>query len=235
MSVDSSVVFSQWTTMLDLVEIELRRRKVGYSRLDGSMKRADRTNAIVSFQTDPETVVMLVSIKAGGVGYVFFTDCTDCRLNLTAASHVFVFEPAWNPAIEQQAIDRVHRLTQKIDVIVYKITIKDSVEERILDLQEKKRELANQTIEGGKGGAGKLGIKEILQLFRRDAEYAPPHTSAAQYDLEAEPRTLKEVSTVSGGGLRREGSAAHEPKVIPPGSRPASALTREDAVYGRRW
>ena len=68
--VDHSVVFSQWTTMLDLVEIELRRRKMGYSRLDGSMKRTDRTNAIVSFQNDPETVVMLVSIKAGGVGYV---------------------------------------------------------------------------------------------------------------------------------------------------------------------
>jgi len=100
---------------------------VGYSRLDGSMKRADRTNAIVSFQTDPETVVMLVSIKAGGVGYVFFTDCTDCRLNLTAASHVFVFEPAWNPAIEQQAIDRVHRLGQTSDVQVIRYIAKGTV------------------------------------------------------------------------------------------------------------
>jgi SNF2 family DNA or RNA helicase len=96
--------------MLDLVEIELRKRKVGYTRLDGSMRRTDRTNAIVSFQSEPSTVVMLVSIKAGGVG-----------LNLTAASNVFVFEPAWNPAIEQQAVDRVHRLgqTSNVEVIRY--------------------------------------------------------------------------------------------------------------------
>jgi len=118
--------------MLDLVEIELRRRKVGYTRLDGSMKRADRTNAIVSFQTDPETVVMLVSIKAGGVG-----------LNLTAASHVFVFEPAWNPAIEQQAIDRVHRLGQTSDVQVIRYIAKDSIEENMVQLQQKKKELAD--------------------------------------------------------------------------------------------
>jgi len=127
-----SVVFSQWTTMLDLVEIELRKRKVGYTCLDGSMKRADRTNAIVSFQTDPETVVMLVSIKAGGVG-----------LNLTAASHVFVFEPAWNPAIEQQAIDRVHRLGQTSDVQVIRYIAKDSIEENMVQLQQKKKELAD--------------------------------------------------------------------------------------------
>jgi len=69
--VNGSVVFSQWTSMLDLVEIELRKRKIRYCRLDGSMKRVDRTNAILSFQTDPDTVVMLVSIKAGGVGYFY--------------------------------------------------------------------------------------------------------------------------------------------------------------------
>lgn len=133
--------------------------------------------------------------------------------------------------MEEQAIDRVHRLTQKIDVVVYKITIKDSVEERILDLQEKKRELANQTIEGGKGGAGKLGMKEILQLFRRDAEHAPPHPSAAQYDM-SKPRILKETS--SSAGSSRETSVAR--KVSPPiTSRPGSAVPREDAVFGRRW
>jgi len=119
-------------------------------------------------------------------------------------------------------------------VIVYKITIKDSVEERILDLQEKKRELANQTIEGGKGGAGKLGMKEILQLFRHDAEHAPPHPSAAQYDLGAKPRILKEVSS-SSAGSSRETSVARERKVTPPTIRPGSAAAREDTVYGRRW
>jgi len=107
------------------------------------------------------------------------------------------------------------------------------VEERILDLQEKKRELANQTIEGGKGGAGKLGMKEILQLFRRDAEHAPPHPSAAQYDLGAKPRILKEVSMSSSMSSSREGSA--DRKVTPPTMRPASVAAKEDSVFGRRW
>ena len=116
-------------------------------------------------------------------------------------------------------------------MIVYKITIKDSVEERILDLQEKKRELANQTIEGGKGGAGKLGMKEILQLFRRDAEHTTPHfPSDARYDLGAKPRILKETSIASSASSSREVSIAR--KVTPPKSATAS---KEDAVYGRRW
>ncbi len=127
----------------------------------------------------------------------------------------------------------MHRLTQKTDVVVYKITIKDSVEERILDLQEKKRKLANQTIEGGKGGAGKLGLKEILQLFRHDAEHAPPHPSAAQYDLGAKPRILKEITT-SSASSSKEGPVNAERKVTPPPARPASAA-RENSVYGRRW
>jgi hypothetical protein len=123
-------------------------------------------------------------------------------------------------------------LTQKIDVIVYKITIKDSVEERILDLQEKKRELANQTIEGGKGGAGKLGMKEILSLFRRDAEHAPPAPSALHFD-HSKPRILKEISTSSQGSSRETSMAR---KVSPPiSSRPSGAIPREDAVFGRRW
>jgi hypothetical protein len=140
--------------------------------------------------------------------------------------------------VEEQAIDRVHRLTQKIDVVVYKITIKDSVEERILDLQEKKRELANQTIEGGKGGAGKLGMKEILQLFRRDAEHAPPRPDAAQYDLGAKPRILKETSTSGSAASSREASVimTGERRVSPPAeARPKLFVPTEDAVYGRRW
>jgi len=137
--------------------------------------------------------------------------------------------------VEEQAIDRVHRLTQKIDVVIYKITIKDSVEERILDLQEKKRELANQTIEGGKGGAGKFGMKEILQLFRRDAEHAPPHPSATNYDLGSKPRILRDVSP-SSPNSSQSSVVARDRKVSPPIiSRPASAAPREDAVYSRRW
>ncbi len=115
-------------------------------------------------------------------------------------------------------------------MIVYKITIKDSVEERILDLQEKKRELANQTIEGGKGGAGKLGMKEILQLFRRDAEHTAPHSPSARYDLSIKPRILKEASMTSSAASSREVSVSR--KNTPPTS---ATSGKEDAVYGRRW
>jgi hypothetical protein len=134
--------------------------------------------------------------------------------------------------VEEQAIDRVHRLTQKVDVIVYKITIKDSVEERILDLQEKKRELANQTIEGGKGGAGKLGMKEILQLFRRDAEHTPPLPSAAQYNLAQKPRILNEIPIIR-GGPNLNGLDSQERGTPPATAR--SVSPKEDAIFGRRW
>lgn len=120
-------------------------------------------------------------------------------------------------------------------MIVYKITIKDSVEERILDLQEKKRELANQTIEGGKGGAGKLGMKEILQLFGRDAERTQPLPSASSYNLAQKPRILKESST-SSVSSSQSGSTINERRSTPPvTARSASAIAKEDALFGRRW
>ncbi|KAH6713796.1 SNF2 family N-terminal domain-containing protein [Leptodontidium sp. MPI-SDFR-AT-0119] len=216
------IVFSQFTSMLDLIEPFLRQRGFKFTRYDGSMKNDMREASLSKLRNDKNCRILLCSLKCGSLG-----------LNLTAATRVVILEPFWNPFVEEQAIDRVHRLTQKTDVIVYKITIKDSVEERILDLQEKKRELANQTIEGGKGGAGKLGMKEILQLFRRDAEHTAPHSpTAANYDLGTKPRILKDASLpTSSAGSSREVSVARERKVTPP----SAASSREDAVYGRRW
>ncbi|KUJ23086.1 uncharacterized protein LY89DRAFT_679900 [Mollisia scopiformis] len=214
------IVFSQFTSMLDLVEPFLRQKGFKYTRYDGKMKNDLREASLNKLRNDANCRVLLCSLKCGSLG-----------LNLTAATRVVILEPFWNPFVEEQAIDRVHRLTQKIDVIVYKITIKNSVEERILDLQEKKRELANQTIEGGKGGAGKLGMKEILQLFRRDAEHAPPNPGNEKYDLGKKPRILKEVST-SSGASSREGS---ERRITPPMMRPSSSIAKENPVYGRRW
>ena len=78
-------------------------------------------------------------------------------------------------------------------------------------------------------------MKEILQLFRRDAEHAPPHPSAQQYELGAKPRILKEYSTISSADSSREGSVNRERKITPPTNRPASAAAREDGIYGRRW
>ncbi|PBP23233.1 DNA repair protein [Diplocarpon rosae] len=216
------IVFSQFTSMLDLIEPFLRQRGFKFTRYDGGMKNDMREASLSKLRNDKNCRILLCSLKCGSLG-----------LNLTAATRVVILEPFWNPFVEEQAIDRVHRLTQKIDMVVYKITMKDTVEERILELQEKKRELANQTIEGGKGGAGKLGMKEILQLFRRDAEHRSLHSSSApNYDLGSKPRILKELPTTISARSSREVSAAKERKPQPPTSTSAS---KEDAVYGRRW
>lgn len=154
------IIFSFFTSMLDLIEPFLDRHNLRYVRYDGSMRNDLREASLESLRGNDHVRIMLCSLKAGSLG-----------LNLTCASRVVILEPFWNPFVEEQAIDRVHRLNQTQDVIVHKITIADSVEERILDLQERKRELANATIEGGKAmGAGKLSMTEMLKLFRHDAE-----------------------------------------------------------------
>ena len=131
-----SLVFSQWTSMLDLLEPKLAERGHRFVRLDGST--VDRAGVVERFQKDPEDCsVFLVSLKAGGVG-----------LNLTAADHVFLFDPWWNPAVEEQAFDRAHRIGQERPVFVYRLVAADTVEERILDLQREKRSLAELAASG---------------------------------------------------------------------------------------
>jgi superfamily II DNA or RNA helicase len=142
-------------------------------------------------------------------------------LNLTAASRVVILEPFWNPFVEEQAIDRVHRLNQTEDVVVYKMTIKDTVEAGILELQERKRKLANETIEG-KAAAAKLTLQDMLNLFKHDAE----HTH--QVDGIGLDRG-KLLSSDS----QRAGSEGREMKEGSGGSQPARR--KEHAVYGRRW
>ncbi|KAJ9607063.1 hypothetical protein H2200_008135 [Cladophialophora chaetospira] len=160
------IVFSFFTSMLDLIEPFLRTSRIRYVRYDGKMRNDAREASLHSLRTDPSVRVLLCSLRAGSLG-----------LNLTAASRVVILEPFWNPFVEEQAIDRVHRLNQTQDVKVFKMTIKGTVEERILELQEKKRELAKQTIEGqgvkGKS-ALKLSMQDMLKLFRRDAEDEHP-------------------------------------------------------------
>ena len=157
------IVFSEFTSMLDLVEPFLEDADYRFVRYDGKMRNDAREASLQALRTDPKTRILLCSLRCGSLG-----------LNLTAASRVVILEPFWNPFVEEQAIDRVHRLNQTHDVVVYRLTIKDSVEERILALQEKKRELANAAIEGGKAVA-KLSMKDILNLFNRNAEQDPSH------------------------------------------------------------
>ncbi len=128
-----ALVFSQFVQMLKLVETRLKSEKLSFSYLDG--KTVNRQEKVDEFQTDEAIKFFLISLKAGGVG-----------LNLTAADYVLHIDPWWNPAVEMQATDRTHRIGQDKPVFVYKFIVRDSVEEKILQLQEKKRNLVKQLI-----------------------------------------------------------------------------------------
>ncbi|XP_069104006.1 helicase-like transcription factor [Argopecten irradians] len=145
-----SVVVSQFTSLLSLLEIPLRAQGFRFTRLDGTMNLKTRMRAVEEFM-DPSPVaptIMLLSLKAGGVG-----------INLTSASRVFLMDPAWNPAAEEQCFDRCHRLGQKRDVIITKFIVDDSVEVRMMDLQEKKRKL----MQGAFGAAKKETAEQRRQ------------------------------------------------------------------------
>jgi len=131
-----SVVFSGWTSHLDLIQIALDNAGITYTRLDGKMSRPARNAAMDAFRDDPSVQVILVSIMAGGLG-----------LNLTAGNSVYVMEPQFNPAAEAQAIDRVHRLGQKRRVRTVRFIMRDSFEEKMLQLQEKKKKLASLSMD----------------------------------------------------------------------------------------
>jgi SNF2 family DNA or RNA helicase len=129
-----SLVFSQFTSMLAIVKKHLDRRGIAYAYLDGQTRK--RKQVVDQFQTDPNTPVFLISLKAGGLG-----------LNLTEAEYVFLLDPWWNPAVEAQAIDRAHRVGQTKQVFAYRLICQDTVEEKILELQKQKRELADAILE----------------------------------------------------------------------------------------
>lgn len=133
-----SLIFSQFTSMLSIVKEHLDKRGVPYVYLDG--KTRNRKQVVDQFQNDPNTKVFLISLKAGGLG-----------LNLTSAEYVFLLDPWWNPAVEAQAIDRAHRVGQTRQVFAYRLICKDTVEEKILDLQKQKRELADAILAAEEG------------------------------------------------------------------------------------
>ncbi|MGQ4809841.1 hypothetical protein NKDENANG_03277 [Candidatus Entotheonellaceae bacterium PAL068K] len=146
-----ALVFSQWTSLLDRVEPHLRAGDIAFVRLDGTTR--NRAGVIRSFQDPAGPPVMLVSLRAGGLG-----------LNLTAADHVFLLDPWWNPAVEDQAADRTHRLGQDRPILVYRLVAEDTVEERILALQAHKRTLAAAVL-GGAERAAALTREDILNLL----------------------------------------------------------------------
>jgi hypothetical protein len=153
---EKTLIFSQFTSLLDLLEVPLIANALRFVRYDGSMSVDDRTQATTTFRDLSKGCnVMLVSLKAGNAG-----------LNLNCASQVIILDPFWNPYIEEQAIDRAHRLGQRRDVRVHRVVIADSVEDRILQLQEKKRELVESALDENAGkNIGRLGERELAFLF----------------------------------------------------------------------
>jgi hypothetical protein len=145
------LVFSQFTSFLAIVRNRLDKEGVRYEYLDGRTR--DRATPVERFQNDPESKLFLISLKAGGLG-----------LNLTAAEYVFLLDPWWNPAVEAQAIDRAHRIGQTRQVFAYRLIAKDTVEEKVLQLQQTKRDLADAIIGADNSLIGKLG-REDLELL----------------------------------------------------------------------
>lgn len=125
-----TVLFSQWTSFLDLIEPHLEQRGIKFVRIDGKMQSVKRDNSINAFTNEPECTVLLASLSVCSVG-----------LNLVAANQVILADSWWAPAIEDQAVDRVYRLGQKRETTVWRLVMENSIEERVLDIQERKRKL----------------------------------------------------------------------------------------------
>ena len=147
-----ALVFSQFLGMLALIRQKLDELGIKYEYFDGSTSAPDREKAIQSFQNDDTVRVFLISLKAGGVG-----------LNLTAADYVYIVDPWWNPAVEQQAIDRTHRIGQTKNIFAYRMICKDTIEDKILHLQDRKRALAKELITDD--------ATFVKTLTREDVEY----------------------------------------------------------------
>ena len=149
-----ALVFSQFLGMLALIKEKMKELGVDYEYFDGSSTVNERERAIQRFQNDDNCRVFLISLKAGGVG-----------LNLTAADYVYIVDPWWNPAVEQQAIDRTHRIGQTKNIFAYRMICTDTVEDKILKLQERKRNLAREVITDDEGFVKSLTKEDVEYLF----------------------------------------------------------------------
>lgn len=147
-----ALVFSQFTKLLAIVRAQLDKRGISYEYLDGRTRK--REDKVARFQTDESCQVFLISLKAGGVG-----------LNLTAADYCFILDPWWNPAVEMQAVDRIHRIGQKNQVFAYRVIAKDTVEEKIIELQKQKKELSDAIITADGGFLRSMTADDLEMLL----------------------------------------------------------------------
>lgn len=152
---EKTLVFSQFTSLLDLIEVPLNREHIRYQRYDGSMKMDQRADAVSAFMDDPTENVLLVSLKAGNAG-----------LNLWKASQVIILDPFWNPFIEDQAVDRAHRMPQTRHVHVHRVLVPETVEDRITSLQDSKREIIGAALDENESkNLTRLNLRELKFLF----------------------------------------------------------------------
>lgn len=149
-----ALVFSQFLGMLSLIKQKLTEAEIPFEYFDGSTSATDREKAIQNFQNNDQCRVFLISLKAGGVG-----------LNLTAADYVYIVDPWWNPAVEQQAIDRTHRIGQTKNIFAYRMICIDTIEDKILQLQERKRKLASELIADDASFVKALSKSDVEYLF----------------------------------------------------------------------
>ncbi|MCI8993720.1 MAG: DEAD/DEAH box helicase family protein [Eubacterium sp.] len=147
------LIFSQFTSMLELLEADLKAEKIPYYKITGATSKENRLEYVRSFNED-STPVFLISLKAGGTG-----------LNLTGADIVIHYDPWWNLAVQNQATDRVHRIGQTKKVSVYKLIAKGTIEEKILHMQEKKKDLADEILSGETGGIVNMSKEDLLELL----------------------------------------------------------------------
>jgi SNF2 family DNA or RNA helicase len=146
------LVFSQFVEMLDLIKTELENKEIPFEYLTGQTK--NRGKVVNHFQENDEIRVFLISLKAGGVG-----------LNLTEADYIYLVDPWWNPAAENQAIDRSYRIGQTKNVIAVRLICSNTVEEKILSLQKKKNELAQNLLQTDGNGIQKLSKHDLLEIL----------------------------------------------------------------------
>lgn len=146
------LVFSQFVSMLNLIKTELEARNIPFEYLTG--KTRNREKRVENFQNNENIRVFLISLKAGGTG-----------LNLTEADYVYLVDPWWNPAVENQAIDRSYRIGQKKNVVAVRLICPDTIEEKIMKLQEHKRELVNDLIQTDASLFRSLSKNDLLGLF----------------------------------------------------------------------
>jgi len=152
-STEKSVVFSFWTSTLDVIQQILDENETVYTRIDGKTSLAKRFEALRSFQTNDAVRVILVSISCGGAG-----------LDLTAASRAYLLEPHWNPMIEEQALCRVHRIGQQRNVTTIRYLTRNSFEEQVVEIQKRKKRLAEVTFGSGQLSEDGIGIETLLYL-----------------------------------------------------------------------